>query len=109
MTPIENIYLNQGVESKLSNKSGLPNVALNQGSTANPKVRNKEIELRLNEITGKKITNVVIAGIIAAIFFTAYFVAQYLVFSSNELNIQANSLQLRSLIESMECTDSFIL
>ncbi len=57
----------------------------------------------------KKITNIIIAGIIAAIFFTAYFVAQYLIFSTNELQLQNNSSLLRNLVESIECTDSFIL
>ena len=64
--------------------------------------------MRLENIINKKLTTIIIFGLIAAILFTAYFVAQYLIFSTNELQVQSNSSQIRNLLESMECVDSFI-
>ena len=40
--------------------------------------------------------------------FSSYFVGQLVLISNNELLIKQNSSHIRTMLESMECTDDFI-
>ncbi|TNV87551.1 hypothetical protein FGO68_gene3849 [Halteria grandinella] len=70
-------------------------------------IKNKQIAVRLNEQTAKKITSMIILGIVGAIVFIAYFIAQYFLCSNNELEIESNSSKMVSLFESVQCTNVF--
>ena len=54
------------------------------------------------------LSKMIIVGIITAIFIVAYFVGQLVLITNNELYIKNNSLYIRTMLESMECTDEFI-
>lgn len=54
------------------------------------------------------LSKMIILGIITAIIIVAYFVGQLILMSNNELQIKNNSLHIRTMLESMECTDEFI-
>ena len=54
------------------------------------------------------LSKMIIVGIITAIIIVAYFIGQLVLVSYNELQIQNNSQYIRTMLESMECTDEFV-
>jgi hypothetical protein len=71
-------------------------------------VKNKAFAERLQDKMMSDLSKMIIVGIITAIIIVAYFVGQLVLISNNELQIKNNSLYIRTMLESMECTDEFI-
>lgn len=71
-------------------------------------VKNKAFAERLQDKMMSDLSKMIIVGIITAIIIVAYFVGQLVLISYNELQIKNNSLYIRTMLESMECTDDFI-
>ena len=55
-----------------------------------------------------EITKISIMGVLAAILFISYFILQLVLFSNNELQIKDNTIYIREVMESTECTDNFL-
>jgi hypothetical protein len=63
---------------------------------------------RLQDLMMKDLSRMIIVGIVSGVVLVAYFVMQLVLFSDNELKIKNNSQYIRTMQESMECTDNFI-
>ncbi len=71
-------------------------------------VKNRVFAERLQEKMMSDLTKMIILGIITSIIIVAYFVGQLILISNNELLINQNSSHIRTMLESLECTDDFI-
>lgn len=71
-------------------------------------MKNKAFAERLQDKMMSDLSKMIIVGIVTAIIIVAYFVGQLVLISNNELYIKNNSLYIRTMLESMECTDEFI-
>jgi hypothetical protein len=71
-------------------------------------VKNKVFAERLQEKMMGDLSKMIILGIITAIVIVTYFVGQLVLITNNELMIKMNSQYIRTMMDSMECTDEFI-